>query len=130
MDELDQRAGTHRANLPPRRSWAEQGAKPGKGLRAGAVVDPGAASLRVDETGFPQHLEVVADRRGRHVEGCDEVANAGLVLSGDEGQEAEANGIAQGLENGGQRLGLRRVKGWAGDATASCCAGVEHGHDP
>lgn len=75
------------------------------------VVDPGAAAFAVDEAGFAEGLEVVADGGSGELEVGGEFAHADFGLAGDESGEAEADGVTEGFEHGCDPCGFGFVDG-------------------
>ena len=93
---------------------AEQGAQVGQRLGAHAVVDPDAALAPVEQADLVEHLEVVADRRLREVEGVVQVADAGLLVGvrRHEGEQPQPDGVGQRLEqrrDPGRLVGAQRL---------------------
>jgi NADPH-dependent 2,4-dienoyl-CoA reductase/sulfur reductase-like enzyme len=70
------------------------------------VVDPGTAPLGADQPGLAQDLQMVADRRCRHIERRSEVAHAGLSarVTGDHRQQPQPHRVRHRLEQRRQLL--------------------------
>jgi hypothetical protein len=79
---------------------ANKRAEVGKGLSADLVVDPHATLAAIQEPQFVEHLQVVADGGLSQVEGLGQIAYAGFAagVGGDQGQEAQAHRLSQGLQ--------------------------------
>ena len=92
-------------------------------FQAEPVVDPGRAALALQQTRVGEHLEVVAHRRLAQPERLGQIAHARLAagLRGEEAQQAQPAGIAQGSEQRGQlrRFGRFEPAGQDGSATGS-----------
>lgn len=88
----------------------------GGGLDGGGVepvVDVAAVPGAVDQQGSPQDLQVVADQGLRQAGRLGELLDAGLLVGSgaQRGEQAQASGIGEGLEPGGQVLPVLRGRG-------------------
>lgn len=68
-------------------------------------MDPSAVAPRPDKAGVAQHGQVPGDRRLRGFERGVEVAHATLPAR-EHGENAEPDGLARRLEDGGQGMGV------------------------
>ena len=84
-----------------------------------AVVHPRAVLTARDETGFAEHLQVVADRRLALAHRSRQFAGAHLAgrRRGDDAEQSKAHRISHGPEGLGQPLG-RRSSSWSAPSGA------------
>ena len=103
-------AGRRPGLEPQHRGWprssdrGESAGDGGKGAVHEAVVGPLAALLAGDEAGVDELAHVVGDSGLGQPDRLDEVADAGAVVAGgrDEGEQLDARGVAESLEDAGQ----------------------------
>lgn len=86
-----------------------------------AVVGPFAALFAGDESGFGEDLEVVGDGGLAEAYGFGEVADAGFLagLGGNDGDEPDAGGVAEGTKDGGRPFGGLGVERAGSDGRAA-----------
>jgi hypothetical protein len=72
-----------------------------------SVVDPGAATVALDQARLAQHLQVGRDRRTGHVEGDGQLAHARLTAlsARDHAEQSEPDRVGERLEHPRQRDG-------------------------
>jgi len=88
---------------------ADERAEAGQRAGSGAVVDPDAALVAIQQPGIVQDLQVVADRRLGQVERLVEVTDAGLAagMRGHQGHQPQPHRVGERLQQRGDLLGLR-----------------------